>query len=83
MQLGTGILLMSLLHPIDVAEEAATLDVLCNGRFILGVGAAYGRSWIISASTAAPEASASRRWSRSFARCGGANHSTTRVASSS
>jgi alkanesulfonate monooxygenase SsuD/methylene tetrahydromethanopterin reductase-like flavin-dependent oxidoreductase (luciferase family) len=42
MQLGTGILLMTLLHPIDVAEEAATLDVLCDGRFILGVGAAYG-----------------------------------------
>ena len=42
MHLGTGILLMSLLHPIDVAEQAATLDVLCNGRFILGVGAAYG-----------------------------------------
>lgn len=42
MQIGTGILLISLLHPIDVAEEAATLDVLCDGRFILGVGAAYG-----------------------------------------
>jgi alkanesulfonate monooxygenase SsuD/methylene tetrahydromethanopterin reductase-like flavin-dependent oxidoreductase (luciferase family) len=42
MQLGTGILLVSLLHPIDVAEEAATIDVLCDGRFILGVGAAYG-----------------------------------------
>lgn len=42
MQLGTGILLMTLLHPIDIAEEAATLDVLSNGRFVLGVGAAYG-----------------------------------------
>lgn len=33
---------MPLLHPIDVAEEAATLDIISDGRFILGVGAAYG-----------------------------------------
>ena len=63
MQLGTGILLMTLLHPIDIAEEAATLDVLSNGRFVLGVGAAYGEELEHSASTAAHGASASTRWS--------------------
>lgn len=42
MDLGTGIVLLPLLHPIDVAEEAATVDVVSGGRFILGVGAAYG-----------------------------------------
>ena len=42
MQIGTGIVQLPLLHPIDVAEQAATLDVLSSGRFILGVGAGYG-----------------------------------------
>jgi alkanesulfonate monooxygenase SsuD/methylene tetrahydromethanopterin reductase-like flavin-dependent oxidoreductase (luciferase family) len=41
--IGTGVVLLSLLHPIDVAEEVATLDVISNGRMILGVGGAYGR----------------------------------------
>jgi probable F420-dependent oxidoreductase len=36
--LGTGILLLALRHPLHVAKEIATLDVLSNGRAILGVG---------------------------------------------
>jgi len=36
--LGTGILLLALRHPLHVAKEMATLDVLSNGRAILGVG---------------------------------------------
>jgi alkanesulfonate monooxygenase SsuD/methylene tetrahydromethanopterin reductase-like flavin-dependent oxidoreductase (luciferase family) len=39
--LGTGVLLLPLLHPVDVAEQIATLDVICGGRFILGVGLGY------------------------------------------
>jgi alkanesulfonate monooxygenase SsuD/methylene tetrahydromethanopterin reductase-like flavin-dependent oxidoreductase (luciferase family) len=38
---GTGILLLPLLNPIEVAENAATLDAICDGRFVLGVGFGY------------------------------------------
>ena len=38
MSLLTGIYLLALQNPIDVADQAATLDVVTGGRFILGVG---------------------------------------------
>jgi len=41
MTVGTGILLLPLLHPVQVAEEFATLDQLSGGRMVLGVGAGY------------------------------------------
>lgn len=41
MQVGTGILLLPFFHPIQIAEEFATLDQLSGGRMILGVGAGY------------------------------------------
>jgi alkanesulfonate monooxygenase SsuD/methylene tetrahydromethanopterin reductase-like flavin-dependent oxidoreductase (luciferase family) len=41
MRVGAGILLLPLLNPVQVAEEAATLDILTGGRFILGVGLGY------------------------------------------
>ncbi len=41
MRLGTGILLVPLFHPVDMAEQIATLDTICNGRFIFGVGLGY------------------------------------------
>jgi probable F420-dependent oxidoreductase len=37
-KLATGILILPQRHPFYVAKEAATLDVLSRGRFILGVG---------------------------------------------
>lgn len=39
--LGLGVQLISLLNPLDVAEQIATLDAICGGRFIYGVGLGY------------------------------------------
>jgi alkanesulfonate monooxygenase SsuD/methylene tetrahydromethanopterin reductase-like flavin-dependent oxidoreductase (luciferase family) len=41
MALGTGVLLLPLHQPVDVAEQLATLDVICGGRLIVGVGLGY------------------------------------------
>ena len=41
MEIGTDILLLALHHPVHVAELAATLDIICGGRFSLGVGLGY------------------------------------------
>lgn len=41
LRVGAGILLLPLLNPVEVAEQAATLDVLTGGRFVLGVGLGY------------------------------------------
>jgi hypothetical protein len=40
-RIGTFVVLLPLHDPITVAEDAATLDVLSNGRFDLGVGQGY------------------------------------------
>ena len=40
-RLGTYIVILPLYHPLQVAEEAATLDALSDGRFDLGVGQDY------------------------------------------
>jgi alkanesulfonate monooxygenase SsuD/methylene tetrahydromethanopterin reductase-like flavin-dependent oxidoreductase (luciferase family) len=41
MTLGTAVLLLPMLNPVLLAEEAATLDHLTDGRFVLGVGLGY------------------------------------------
>lgn len=41
MRLGTGCLLLPLHHPVELAEQIATLDVISGGRFIFGVGLGY------------------------------------------
>jgi alkanesulfonate monooxygenase SsuD/methylene tetrahydromethanopterin reductase-like flavin-dependent oxidoreductase (luciferase family) len=41
MTLGTGIILLPLFQPLDIAEQIATLDVITGGRMILGVGLGY------------------------------------------
>ncbi len=38
LMLGTGVYLLPLRHPGPVAKQIATLDLLCGGRFIFGVG---------------------------------------------
>ena len=41
MALGTGVLLLALHQPVDLAEQLATLDVISGGRLIVGVGLGY------------------------------------------
>ncbi len=41
MQVATGIVLLSMVNPVEIAEQMATLDVLTDGRAIFGVGLGY------------------------------------------
>jgi alkanesulfonate monooxygenase SsuD/methylene tetrahydromethanopterin reductase-like flavin-dependent oxidoreductase (luciferase family) len=41
MDLVTGVLLTPLLNPVQVAEDVATLDHICAGRLIFGIGLGY------------------------------------------
>jgi alkanesulfonate monooxygenase SsuD/methylene tetrahydromethanopterin reductase-like flavin-dependent oxidoreductase (luciferase family) len=38
MKIGTAVQVLPLCHPLRLAEEVATIDHLCNGRLIFGVG---------------------------------------------
>lgn len=44
MTIGPNILILPPLNPVHVAEEAATLDVLTGGNFVLGLGLGYRRT---------------------------------------
>ena len=39
--LGTTVIQVPLYHPIDLAEELATLDIVTRGRLVIGAGAGY------------------------------------------
>lgn len=41
MGVGTGIALLPLLNPVDVAEQMATLDAISGGRAVFGAGIGY------------------------------------------
>jgi alkanesulfonate monooxygenase SsuD/methylene tetrahydromethanopterin reductase-like flavin-dependent oxidoreductase (luciferase family) len=38
---GSGVFLAALLNPVELAEQVATLDIICGGRFVCGVGLGY------------------------------------------
>ena len=40
-RIGSAVVVLPFHNPILVAEEAATIDILSNGRFTLGIGAGY------------------------------------------
>ena len=41
MQIAATIILVPLHNPVEMAESVATMDAICNGRFIFGVGLGY------------------------------------------
>jgi alkanesulfonate monooxygenase SsuD/methylene tetrahydromethanopterin reductase-like flavin-dependent oxidoreductase (luciferase family) len=41
MTIGPGIVLLTLLNPVELAETLATLDVIAGGRLVVGVGIGY------------------------------------------
>jgi probable F420-dependent oxidoreductase len=40
-RLGTSVIVLGMRNPFVVAKQAATIDLLCGGRFTLGLGAGY------------------------------------------
>jgi alkanesulfonate monooxygenase SsuD/methylene tetrahydromethanopterin reductase-like flavin-dependent oxidoreductase (luciferase family) len=40
-RIGIGVLLLQLYHPVRVAEDCATIDILSNGRFEFDIGIGY------------------------------------------
>lgn len=41
MHVGTGVLLAPFYNPVEIADLATTMDAICHGRFILGLGLGY------------------------------------------
>ena len=41
MEIGATVILVPLHNPVEMAESVATMDAICNGRFIFGMGLGY------------------------------------------
>ncbi len=41
LNVGTSVILLALHHPVRIAEDVTTLDIVSKGRIILGVGVGY------------------------------------------
>ena len=41
LKVGTSVILLPLHHPVQLAEDVVTLDIVSRGRIILGVGLGY------------------------------------------
>ena len=65
-RLGTGVNILSQVNPIYMAKQAASLDFMSNGRFMLGVGIGWLRA--IHCQTCCPYYSSSP-WSALLRRC--------------
>ncbi len=72
--LGTNVYLLPLRHPVPVAKQVATLDHLCEGRLIFGVGVGgeFAQEFAPAACPSTSAAPGSRRRSRCCAICGAA-----------
>lgn len=55
MDLVTGVLLTPLLNPVQVAEDIATLDHICGGHLIFGIGLGYRPEELEAAGSAMSE----------------------------
>lgn len=42
LEVATGVLIMPMKHPVDVAKQVASIDAYSNGRFLLGLGTGGG-----------------------------------------
>ena len=78
--LGTAVLVLPLRHPVELAKQAASIDVLSDGRLALGVGA----GWMAEEFDAldVPFGSRGRRlveWVEILGHAGAANPSRSRV----
>ena len=69
MRVCSGILLLTLLNPVEVAENAATLDAITDGRFVLGLGSATGRRRTTPSGCRSGACASSRRSSTSSGAC--------------
>ncbi len=55
MTIGPNVLILPMLNPMKVAEEAASMDLLTGGRFVLGVGLGYREGEFVAAGVARSE----------------------------